>query len=513
MQLSNRSLVFSLLLAFVLSQYACKKTDDITGGTVANNSDISSVYTSGTPEGGTETAYNEDDLIENSAFTSVVNIQYGSEIVVANPLENNGVSVTVNGGDVTVESTVKEVEYVLTGTTAGGSFKIYSSNKFKLTLDNISITSSNGPAINIQSSKRVFVNVPENTSSSLTDAAIYTEVAGEDMKATLFSEGQLIFTGSGNLSVAGRYKHAIASDDYIRVVNTNITIPSAVTDGIHTNDAFIADGGSFNITAESDGIECEEGFIVINDGVFVLNTGDDGIAASYEDGDAAITPYVTINNGDITVNSAAGEGIESKSVLTINNGKIVTNTADDGLNAGTAIYINGGDIYSKSTGNDAMDSNGTFTITGGKVVAVGSGQPEGGIDADNNTFKITGGIVVGIGGTTTSPTASVSTVPGVIMGAGEASKIVHIEDADGNEVLTFLAPVSYSTLLFASSKMKTNTTYTVYTGGSVTGGTDFYGLYTSGTYSGGVSGSTFTTSGMVTQIGGSTGPGGGGGRP
>ncbi len=511
MQLSNRSLCLTLVLTFVLFHYACKKTDDITG-TTTNNSTINSVYTSGTPEGGTETAYNEDDLIENSTFSSIVHVQYGSEVAVSNPLENNGVSVTVNGGYVTVESTVKEVEYVLTGTTTNGSFKIYSSNKFKLTLDNVSITSGDGPAINIQSSKRVFLSVPENTSSSLTDAAVYTEVPGEDMKATLFSEGQLIFTGSGQLSVTGKYKHAIASDDYVRVINTNITIPSAVTDGIHTNDAFIADGGSFTITAGSDGIECEKGYIVINDGVFVLNTGDDGIAASYEDGDAAITPYVTINNGDITVNSAEGEGIESKSVLTINNGKIVTNTLDDGLNAGTAIYINGGDIYSKSMGNDAMDSNGTFTITGGKVVAIGSRQPEGGIDADNNTFKITGGIVVGIGGTTTSPTASVSTVPGVIMGSGEANQIIHIEDADGNEVLTFMAPVSYSTMLFAGSGMKLNTTYTVYTGGSVTSGTDFYGLYTSGTWSGGTPGASFTTSGMVTQIGGSTGPGGGG-RP
>lgn len=512
MQLSNRSLCLFLVLTFVLSHYACEKTDDLTGETIAKSAGIDSVYIPGTPEGGTETAYNEDDLIENSTFSSVVNIQYGGEVAVTNPLENNGVSVTVNGGHVIVESTVKEVEYVLTGTTTNGSFKIYSSNKFKLTLDNVSITSGNGPAINIQSSKRVFVSVPENTSNSLTDAAVYTSVPGEDMKATFFSEGQLIFVGAGSLTVTGKYKHAIASDDYVRVINTNITIPSAATDGIHTNDAFIADGGIFNITAASDGIECEKGYIVINDGTFVLNTGDDGIAASYEDGDAAITPYVTINNGNITVNSAEGEGIESKTVLTINNGKIVTNTFDDGLNAGTAIYINGGDIYSRSTGNDAMDSNGTFTITGGKVVAIGTGQPEGGIDADNNTFKITGGIVVGIGGNTTLPTASVSTVPSVIMGGGDANQIVHIADADGNEVLTFTAPVSYSTLLFASSRMKLNTNYTVYSGGSVTGGTDFFGLYTSGTYSGGTSGNSFTTSGMVTRIGGSIGPGGGG-RP
>ncbi|MBN8861677.1 MAG: hypothetical protein J0H29_25060, partial [Sphingobacteriales bacterium] len=60
-----------------------------------------------------------------------------------------------------------------------------------------------------------------------------------------------------------------------------------------------------------------------------------------------------------------------------------------------------------------------------------------------------------------------------------------------------------STLIFAGSKLKQNTGYTVYTGGEVASGTTFYGLYTSGTYSGGTSVAIFTTNNMVTQLGGS----------
>jgi hypothetical protein len=81
--------------------------------------------------------------------------------------------------------------------------------------------------------------------------------------------------------------------------------------------------------------------------------------------------------------------------------------------------------------------------------------------------------------------------------------LIHIEASDGTEALTFLAPTSYSTLIFAGSKLKQNTGYTVYTGGKVDSGTTFNGLYTSGTYSGGASTATFTTSSMVTQLGGS----------
>lgn len=154
---------------------------------------------------------------------------------------------------------------------------------------------------------------------------------------------------------------------------------------------------------KSDGIEAEEGFIVINNGIFNITCDDDGIAASYEEGDAAIDPYVVINGGTFNIKTTEGEGIESKSSLTINKGKLTINTKDDALNAGKSIVINGGDIYCVSTGNDAIDSNGTITVTGGTVVAIGANSPEGSFDCDGNTFKITGGFLLGMGGTTSSP--------------------------------------------------------------------------------------------------------------
>lgn len=499
---------FTFSVLFIISlwfTFSCSDDDDPdsdNGGDSASVT-IDSTFTSGTAEGSTETGADEDDLLENSTFSSIVSIEFGSNITITNPLSEAGVAIAQSGADVTITSTAKAVEYVLSGTTTNGSVKIYSDNKFKVTLNGVTLTNVDGPALNIQSSKRAFIVLADNTTNTLTDGTAYTAAGEEEMKGTIFSEGQLIFSGNGSLNVKGNYKHAIASDDYIRVRSGTITITSAVTDGIHTNDAFIADGGTLNITASSDGIECEAGYIIINDGTFSLNTGDDGIAASYEEGDETITPYVTINGGTINVNSSAGEGIESKSVLTINDGYITTQTADDGLNAGTALYINAGLVYSYSTGNDAMDSNGTFTITGGKVIAIGSRAPEAGFDCDARTFKITGGIMVGIGGATSSPTASVSTVPSVIMGSGNANQIIHIEAADGTETLTFMPPISYSTMLFASSRIKLNTTYTIYTGGIVTDGTSSFGLYTSGTYSGGKSSSTVKPSSLVTQLGGS----------
>lgn len=503
-----------ILAAITAITFAGCSKNDITGdGSDSTGSsiiiqDVSAVTAAA--EGNTDNAYNADDLLENSSFTNTVAIAFGTSTTVSNPLSSNGVTITQSGDDITIISTVKAVAYEISGTTGNGSVKIYSDNKFQLTLNGANITSSNGPAINIQSKKRSFIVLADNTTNTLADGTSYT-ASTEDMKGTIFSEGQMIFSGNGSLTVKGNYKHAIASDDYIRIRSGNITISGAATDGIHTNDAFIADGGTLNITATSDGIECEEGYIVINDGNLTINAGDDGIAASY-DTDNTIDPYVTVNGGKFTITTTEGEGIESKSTLTINDGTLNIKAYDDGLNAGTAIYINGGILYVYSSTNDGIDSNGIMTITGGKIIAVGAGAPEEGFDCDNNTFKITGGIIVGIGGATSMPTANVSTQRSVRLGGGTANQLVHIEATDGSaEALTFLIPRTYTTMLFSSPKLKSGTSYTVFTGGSVTDGDDLNGLYTSGTYTKGnaVSGTAFTTTSMVTTAGGSAGPGGG----
>ena len=502
---------YSLAFSVALFASSCSKEDDVPAEGEAGSNVVaidSTTASTATAEGNTGTSANADDLIGNSVFSSTVTINFGSTVTVTNPLAATGVTITETNGDVTVKSTAAEVEYVLSGTTNNGSFKIYSDKKFKLTLNGANITNADGSAINIQSGKRVFLVLADNTTNTLADGATYIASGTEDMKATLFSEGQLLFSGNGSLSLKGNYKHAICSDEYVRVISGNITVTGAVSDGIHTNDAFISDGGTVNITAAGDGIQCEEGYIVINNGAYTIKVADKGICATW-DTDTTIDPYVTINGGTIDITSTAGEGIESKSILTINNGTIVAKTADDALNAGSFIYINGGTTYAYSSSNDGIDSNGKITVTGGKTISVGSTSPEQGFDCDNSTFKITGGFIVGIGGGTSSPTANVSTQPSVILGGGTADQLIHIQSADGTEVLTFLIPRTYATMLFSNPKLKTGQTYKIYNGGSVTGGTSVNGLYTSGKYTAGtLSATTFATSTMVTKAGGSTGPGG-----
>lgn len=493
---------------------SCSKDEDadsesgevIETGTAIN---INSASTKGTAEGSQETGADEEDLVANSSFSSTVKINFdGNSATIENSV--SGVTITQSSGDVVVNSSATGVAYELSGTTTNGSIKIYSDKKFKVTLNGVSITNNDGPAINIQSGKRAFIVVADGTENKLTDAATYA-TSTEDQNGTIFSEGQLIFSGTGTLTISGKAKHAIASDDYIRIVEGNIIVSDAISDGLHSNDGIYIDGGKLNIVASSDGIEAEKGVVIVNGGEITLKVADDGIVASYEDGDETIIPDVIINGGKINIETtgSGGEGIESKATLSINSGEIYIKAIDDAINAGKAININGGTIVAYSTTNDGIDSNGTMTITGGHIFAIGAKSPEEGFDCDNNTFKITGGLMVGVGGATSSPTASVSTQPSAILSGGNASQIYSILNKDNKEILTFKSPVSFSTLLVSNGGFTVGESYKLVSVSSVEDANAFNGLYLSGNFSNPTVSSSFTLSAMVSNLGGSTSPGGG----
>ncbi|ADV45059.1 carbohydrate-binding domain-containing protein [Bacteroides helcogenes] len=559
----------------------------------------------------TDTSADEyDDYVENSTFASVIQIAFddGQAAVTGSV---TGVTVTIDGAYVTVNSTVAGVDYRLSGSTTDGALKIYSEKKFKLTLSGLNLASTKGAAVNIQGKKRVFVECAAGTANTLTDAATYTNTPdGEDQKACLFSEGQLIFSGSGTLTVNGNCKHGICSDEYIFVhAATNLTVASAPKDAIHTNEKIIIAGGMLKLIPGGDGLDCEEGNIDIRGGLLkadisgtaskalksatdITLTGGQQIlltsgSAEYDSDDGDISSSAGIKcDGNLTVDGASlsikstgaagkgincdgaftmtsgtlkiitagkqytynrldssakgikadgtltigggtvwvrtiggegSEGIESKSTLVINGGDVRVYAYDDCLNATNNITINGGSVYCYSSGNDGIDSNGTLTITGGTVVASGTTSPEEGFDCDQNTFRITGGTLLGIGGSTSTPTSSVCTQHAVIYGgSGSSGTLFTIVASDGTQVMSYTIPRTYSqmTVLFSSAKLISGGSYTIYIGGSVSGGTSFYGLTTDGTYEAGTQTATFTASSMVTTAGSTSGgTGGGGGFP
>lgn len=293
----------------------------------------------------------------NPAKDTVVIAYAGTTAAVNNAFVNDGVSVAVSGADVTVTSknTTREIVYLLSGTSTKGSFRIYSEYKFNITMKGVSLTNSTGPAINIQSGKKATINVLSGTINNLTDGVTYAS-SSEDQKGTFFSEGQLNFMGTGTLNVTGNNKHAIVSDDYIHISETNIIVKSAAKDGIHANDYFSMDNGTLNVTASGDGIVAEEGYVAVNGGIINVNSVDDGITAAYNGTDTGITPYVSVKGGTIRVTTTGDKGnaIKSKSYTSIGTSETVT------------LIVSG-------KGAKGIKTNGDFTLSAGSIKIAVSG--------------------------------------------------------------------------------------------------------------------------------------------
>lgn len=368
---------------------------------------------------------------------TVVTINYdGTDAEVVNPFAFEGVTVTKTGADVVVTSTsLNEITYQLTGTTTTGSFKIYSDTKFNLALSSVSITNDDGAAINIQTGKKCTVSL--TGTSTLVDAASYTTVTGEDQKGCFFSEGQIIFTGSGILNVTGNYKHGICSDDYIDIQGGTVNIVKAANDGIRTNDYFLMTNGTLTTAATGDGIDGDLGYIQIDGGTInvTVSTADTkGIKCD---------SIITVNGGDITltVPAAQGKGFKTKQTMTVNGGTITAN-----MTGAVAIVSNDPSYCTAIKADvDFVQTNGTINIThsgaGGRgISADGNVNLQGGnlsvtVTGGNGTYTNTSGVTDNYAPTCVSADGAVTVTGGTITLNVKANSAKGFK-SDGNTVIS-----------------------------------------------------------------------------
>jgi len=302
-----------------------------------------------------------DSLTFASSSANIVSITYdGQTVTVVNPLEGAGVAVEVVGADVIVRSTagIDGITYALFGATTDGFFKIYSDADFALQLNGVQITNLDGPAINIQAHQEVTVELVDGTTTTLTDGVTYASPpGGEDQKAAFFSEGSLVFTASGSLTVHGRgsNQHGLASDDDVGVHGGSIVIQSAVKDGVHTNEGYFQQGGSVEIaTSGSDGIDAGDGPVQISAGTLaILNQANDSDAIKC-DGDLLISGGTV----DLTVAGDQSKGLSAVNVR---------------LTGGTVTIETSGDVVLEPSGA-GFDPSYCTAVRADDLVLLGGGQ-------------------------------------------------------------------------------------------------------------------------------------------
>ena len=384
------------------------------------------------------------DFVENFSTTKIITINFKETGVTCNSNVSDVTYTITNNTHIEINSSRSKVGYIVRGTCSNGSLKIYSTKKFQIMANNLTLTNPTGPAINIQSGKTVYFTL--SGTSTLCDGQTYATAPNaadgtpEDQKGTLFSEGQLIFNGTGTLDVTSLGGHGICSDDYIRIRSGNITV-TALKDGFNTNDKFqmgrtASASPVVKVKAEGNGIDCGKGNIIIEAGKLDINANSEAIKAEYEGTDTQITANTLISggyinartnddkssifktSGDFTISGgnvhgeARGNGskiINSKGGITIEGGKI-TGIVDGTLSSDTTtaggfkcdgdLLINDGTIAinCKGEGSKAINCNGSMTINDGSITLLATAANFVAAEYDRKTRAITGNDITINGG-------------------------------------------------------------------------------------------------------------------
>ena len=393
-----------------------------------------------------------DDISANT-FANIINID------MSNPQakEENGVTITVNGNDVTAShGSTEGVQYVVTGSTSDGSLTIDGKTAFLLNLNDASITNTRSTALDIESKGKAFVVL--SGTNTLTDGT----GADDSHKGALFAKGKLLFSGTGSLSVYGTYNNGIhGKSNIVFDKGVNVYVNSTANHGIKAGDDLYINGGILNVEVSAPGAKGINGDtdININGGrITVVSTSngewDTEDLETKASAGIACDSILTINDGEIYLQStgSGGKGLKADWEAYINGGKIRiittgglyysngtsenhnytgnTDNLDDaytsspkGIKVGTknvhgVLTITDGDIMVRTTGNnaegieskgtlditggtvlvsahdDAINSSGDLTINGGTVVAVGTNND--GIDANGNMY-LNGGTLIAFG--------------------------------------------------------------------------------------------------------------------
>jgi len=329
---------------------------------------------------------------------------------------NSSILTRVDGAYATVDfqtNSVAGVNIIVQGVTTDGGLKIYGNKKHMITLNGCEITSKSGPAINDQCHKRVFVHAMPGTTNRLTDASNYTGdkyyIDGatsetEDSKACFFSEGNMIFSGTGAIVATGNHSHAIASDGFAWIRHgVTMVLESKANDCLHANgDAedgigiYVAGGYIYAKATAAAGkcINCDYDVVVGGGKLDLSTTG--GVVVNGTDVSSSMCIKSDLNvylvRGDITCSSTgqAGKGVKAGNDSQTGN-LVIGSTSGDGPNlkvstTGSAYgssgggpggggggwpggggWGGGGGSSSASSKPKAMKATGTVTVYGGNI--------------------------------------------------------------------------------------------------------------------------------------------------
>ena len=361
--------------------------------------------------------------------------------------------------------------------------------------------------------------------SEYSESAISDNTGG-----TFFSHDDLTVNGNGSLTITAAYKHGIDCNDKLVIAGGNITINApqdgihandgvniinatltinAADDGINGGESVLVAGGTINILGCYEGIEAVT--VEIRDGELSIECTDDGINANGGSGGFGGMPggmggnfrggMQSNPNTDFEPGAEPPEDFKQKWLgqgefpqppedggaqsqpdvkmpSTNTAGESESGSDNENENAEeTWIHISGGNITilnSSGRDSDGLDSNGDIIITGGNILisltgsggnnAIDYGSESGGV------CEISGGSVIACASSSMAEGFSQTSAQGSILymfdEEVQSGTPVTVSDSDGNIILSWEVPCSYSAVTISHPSMTVGNDYTIAVGES-----------------------------------------------
>ncbi len=318
----------------------------------------------------------EDDLCDNyDAFDAEITLEDDSTKV-----KGNTKAVSVKDNCITISA---GGTYRLSGKLTKGQVLVTGSEKVKLYLDGVEITSPSGPALVCTNEKRTILSLAKGSQNTLTDSADNAdkEINGCNVSAcALFAQDKLTINGSGSLTVTGSSVDGIVCKDDLKLVNGTITVEAA-QDGVKGKDCVAMFGADLNVTAGNDGIKSTEsnddtkGFLQLEQGSATVQAGGDCLQAEtlvwIADGTYHLTSSGTAVNTE-TGEANSGKGIHCGGNVEIAGGKLTIDATEDGVNCTGSLELQAGEVDVTSA-EDGIQADGDLTVSGGAVTITTTG--------------------------------------------------------------------------------------------------------------------------------------------
>ena len=321
--------------------------------------------------GGSDDSEDDDNVTLTGTETTLT--FSGTDVTIANDngcLEKAAGSVTVKcSGNYYLVGQASDYQ-VIVNTAAGDTGKV------DLFLNGVSLKSSDAP-IYVQNAEKAELHLVKGTTNSIEDGSSRSKTYTvnnklDTTKAAIYAKDDLSIKGSGSLTVKANYKNGIHTSNDLKIKKSTGTLNvTAVNCGLKGKGSLTVNGGNITVnTTKGDGIKSDE---------------DDATALAQGKG------LVKIAGGTLTITSAY-DGISASNIVQITKGE----TTDEPT---VKITAGGGQtcLGNSSQGGQGGFGGGGFGGPGGMMGGGNSCSPDSsmkGIKADSNIVIEAGKIEV-----------------------------------------------------------------------------------------------------------------------